>query len=419
MTNMKTTIISISTLMMSFFTYSQTDECHCNDLFDKDLKNQFASFSSQNSKEILYKYFSSDQTTRQAMKNNRSYEGSVGLVIEAIPIDIGFGGSSSSSNDRFYSMYKQSIENKYISDEVLQSLYSTALPDKSFSSYEQCLNLCKEVYNKYGITLRNISSQEDLVVLELKFKSAPSGGKITIKDATYSNGTVIGGKKFEKGVEIIDGQVIYEHIKLRPDENITVSISFNVGSLPASLSLQSRSKVRKSSDAPLGAIVASILNYNDFLKLNGLEYESDINKMIWAPCDGRSIGTIEGTYGAYSGGKTPDLRGLFLRSVNDMGAYTATVPTPMQSNLNPENKQAGQVQLDAFQGHKHINSSKIGENRSDNPQSPNGPNKQRGNVTGTNLTETDGNYDAGDGIPRISIETRPKNISVYYYIKIR
>ncbi|QHC84714.1 hypothetical protein AS589_07900 [Empedobacter brevis] len=393
---------------------AQTDDCRCNELFDKDLKNQFTSFSSQNSKELLYKYFSSDQTTRQAMKNDASLEGSVGLVIKAIPINIGFGSSSSSSSDRFYSMYKQSIENKYISDEVLQSLYTTALPDKSFTAYEQCLIFCGA--NKNGIILRNISTQDDLIVLELKFKSIPSGGKISIKDAIYSNGTVIGGKKFETDAEILDGQVLYEHIKLRPEDNITVTIAFNEGVPPASFSLQSKNKVRKSSDAPLGTIVASLLNYNDFLKLNGLEYDSDINKVIWVPCDGRNIGTAEGTYGAYSGGKAPDLRGLFLRSVNDMGAYNATVPTPIQDNLNPEKKQAGQTQMDAFQGHKHIDSNKIAENYG--KESPNTP-KQRHNVTGAQLAETAGNIDAGYGNPRLSIETRPKNISVYYYIKIR
>lgn len=413
---MKKVITSIFIVFVSTIVMAQTDECRCNELFDKDLKNQFTSFSSQNSKEILYKYFSSDQTTRQAMKNDASLEGSVGLVIKAVPIDIGFGNSSSSSSDRFYSMYKQSIENKYISDEILQSLYSAALPDKSFTAYENCLKFCDGIYNNAGVILRNISTQDDLIVLELKFKSTPSGGKISIKDAIYSNGTVIGGKKFEKDVEIVDGQVLYEHIKIRPEDNVTVTIAFNGGVSPASLSLQSKNKVRKSSDEPLGTIVASLLNYNDFLNLNGLEYESDINKVIWVPCDGRNIGTAEGTYGAYNGGKAPDLRGLFLRSVNDMGAYNATVPTPLQSNLNPENKKAGQTQMDAFQGHKHIGSNKIaeyyGKESSNNPH-------QRYNVTGTQLAETAGTYEAGYEKPRISTETRPKNISVYYYIKIR
>ena len=411
---MTKTILGLFALLIVSIAIGQTGDCNCNNLFDKDLKNEYSSFSSQKAKEILYKYFTSDQVTRQAMKNDASMEASIGLVIEAIPIDIGLSGSSSSSKSKFSSMYKQSIENKYISDELLQSIYFASIPNKAFTSYDNCLNLCKEVYNQSGITLRNISTQDDLIVLELRFKSTPSGGKISIKDAIYSTGTVIGGKKFDLGTEIIDGQVLYEHIKLRPDENITVSITFNEGVNPASLSLVARNKKKSSSDAPLGTIVASLLNYNDFLKLNGLEYESDINKIFWAPCDGRNIGTAKGTYGAYSGGKAPDLRGLFLRSVNDMGAYTATVPTPIQNNLNPENKKAGQLQLDAFQGHKHFSEATLV--KSGSKDLPNQPDQRRNQKGASNSA---GIHDAGYGNPRISTETRPKNISVYYYIKIR
>lgn len=404
---MKKVITSILVAFVTNLGIAQTDECRCNELFDKDLKSQFTSFSSQNSKEILYKYFSSDQSTRQAMKDDSSLEASVGLVIKAIPINIGFGSSSSSSSSKFYSMYRESIENKYISDEILQSLYSTAIPDKAFTSYEKCLDLCKNIYYSGGITLRNVSTQDDLIVLELKFKSTPSGGKISIRDATYSNGTVAGGKKFEKGIEILDGQVLYEHIKLNSEDNITVTIAFNEGVNPASLSLQAKSKIRKSSDAPLGTMIASLLNYNDFLKLNGLVYESDINKVIWVPCDGRDIGTAINTYGAYAGGKAPDLRGLFLRSVNDMGLYNATVPPPIISNLNPENKLSGQIQMDEIKSHSH-------------KQTYTGGNHDRGRWTTSGvhgkLDEHVGNTDTSTTGGQ---ETRPKNISVYYYIKIR
>jgi hypothetical protein len=93
------------------FCFSQTSECSCNDLFDKDLKGEYGSFSSQKSKEVIYKYFASDQTNRQAMKDDNSIEGSAKLVIESIPIDLGFGSSSSSSSNKFYSLFKESTEN--------------------------------------------------------------------------------------------------------------------------------------------------------------------------------------------------------------------------------------------------------------------------------------------------------------------
>ena len=409
---MKRTFLILLTFLLIQNLYSQTDKCDCNDFFKNDLKNEFNSFSSQKAKEILYKYFTSDQTTRQKMKNDSSMEGSLGLVIETIPIDIGFSSSSSSNNSKYQSIYTQAIENKYISDELLQTIYYSALPDRAFTSYERCLDLCKEVYNQSGITLRNISTQNDLIVLEMRFRSTPSGGKISIKDAIYSTGTVIGRKKFKTNSMIVDGQVLYEHIKIKPEENITISITFNEGVNPASLSLESRNKTKKKSDAPLGTIVASLLVYNDFLRLNGLDYESDINKVIWVPCDGRNIGIEEETYGAYSGGKAPDLRGLFLRSVNDMGAYNATVPTPNNSNLNPENKKAGQIQPDAIKNHSHTISYQSSQKHShtDGGSNFHAYSQQHSNGNGNKTTNgTNGGQQ----------ETRPKNISVYYYIKIR
>lgn len=403
-------------LFLTLSANAQVNGCTCNDLFDKDLKTTYSTFNQQNSKQIILKYFKSDQTTRKKMQNDFSLEGSASAVIKKIPIDVGLNIGSSSSKDKYYSMYKETMENNYVSDEVLQSLYLTALPDKSFSSYDKCLTLCGDIFNSAGITLRNISTQDNLVVLEMRFKSSPAGGKITVQDAIYSTGTIVGEKKLEKDVKILDGQVLYEHIKIRNDEDITVSITFKEGGTnPASLSIQNKKK-KKSSDAPLGTIVASLLNYNEFLKLNGLEFESDLNKIIWVPCDGRKIGDKEGTYGAFSGGTSPDLRGLFLRSVNDMGAYNATVPSPNSENLNPDNNKAGKTQKDAFAEHKHDSGARV-----------RGDWTHAGNEYGTaktgngNVWEHHKNhkYQTPYTSPVGENETRPKNISVYYYIKIR
>lgn len=191
---------------------------------------------------------------------------------------------------------------------------------------------------------------------------------------------------------------------MRPDENITTTITFNQGGVgPAKLPLEFRKDKKWNTDTPIGTIVPSLLNYNDFLALNGLDFEGDINKVIWVPCDGRQIGTEEGTYGAFSGGEAPDLRGLFLRAVNDMGAYNPTVPTPKSENLNPENKKSGQIQQDLFESHDHG----ITTYNDKYPRSGGSVYDMWRNDKATRTTKEGGS------------ETRPKNISVYYYIKIR
>ena len=393
----------ISLLVFAVFfqtSFSQTTDCSCNELFDKDLRTKYASYNAQNSKLIILKYFKSNQVERQEMKNDASIEGSVSTIIKQLPIDFGFSGSTSRSSNKYFNLYKEVIENNYVSDENLQSLSISIIPDSAFDSYNKCLILCGATKN--GITLRNVSTQQNLVVLELRFNSIPAGGKIKIKDAIYSSGTIIGDKKFEKETEIIDGQTLYEHIKLRPDEDFTVSVSFIPGVAPASLSI-SKSKIKKSTDTPIGTIVSSMLNYQQFLEVNGLKFEGDINKTIWVPCDGRDIGSNDGTYGAYSGGKAPDLRGLFLRAVNDMGAYTATVPTPISANLNPENKKAGQVQQDANKSHTHGITTYAGKEA-----------RSGGSIVNVWLNDRPTRTQ-----PDGAAESRPKNVSVYYYIKIR
>lgn len=246
-----------------------------------------------------------------------------------------------------------------------------------------------------------------MIVLELRYTSNPSGGKVTIGNAIYSNGNVIGTKQFSNGRVIKDRQVIYEHIKLSSNEGITATISFpESGVGDAIYSVKSNSVIRKSTDTPIGTIVSSVLNYNQFLELNSLKFQGDINKTIWVPCDGRNIGTKLGTYGAYSGGTVPDLRGLFIRGANNMGNMDATVPNAINENLNPDNTAVGKVQMDDFKKHNHKLVNTVGPNRAtNNVQSGGGWSFWKGNTRTT--TDTGG------------IETRPKSMTLYYYIKIK
>jgi hypothetical protein len=134
----------------------------------------------------------------------------------------------------------------------------------------------------------------------------------------------------------------------------------------------------------------------------------------WVLLDGRDLSNSTELFRLLTNGNStnilrdgrflPDARGKFIRSSNFGGGNDPDV-----------NRVVGSVQLDAFQGHKHIGDNKIAQNWSE--QSPNNPH-QRWNVTGNNLVETAGTFDAGYGVPRLSTETRPINLSFYTYIKI-
>jgi hypothetical protein len=104
--------------------------------------------------------------------------------------------------------------------------------------------------------------------------------------------------------------------------------------------------------------------------------------------------------------KLPDARGNFLRSMNING----------QGNDPNKERKVGSYQADAFQGHKHVNSNSIAQLIS-KKQTNNTP-RQRFTVTGTAAQNTAGSLNSGHGTPRISNETRVKNIAVYCYVKV-
>jgi hypothetical protein len=123
----------------------------------------------------------------------------------------------------------------------------------------------------------------------------------------------------------------------------------------------------------------------------------------------RLYAAIRETGGAGNGLTTfniPDLRGLFLRGV-DAGA-----------GRDPEARAVGSSQPDAFQGHYHLVSepAQTGGTPRIGTAAFNGS-------PGTHIEVPQGTAyriisDGVNGVPRISSETRPKNVSVHYLIKL-
>lgn len=106
---------------------------------------------------------------------------------------------------------------------------------------------------------------------------------------------------------------------------------------------------------------------------------------------------------------------MFIRGLNIFDPYQP-VPIVTKEKGDPDTRVVGGYQSDSFQGHKHLDKDNIGV-LIFQKQAPNDP-RQRFTVEGTAAINTEGKIPAGYGDPRISTETRPKNISVYYYIKI-
>ncbi len=109
----------------------------------------------------------------------------------------------------------------------------------------------------------------------------------------------------------------------------------------------------------------------------------------WAPADGTN--------------GTPDLRGRFIRGRDDVGTGAA-------GNDPSGSRAVGDVQADAFQGHRHNHQGPLAYSELESGG---------GNVAriATTLTTTDPVTDGTNGAPRTANETRPKNVALTYCMR--
>lgn len=175
---------------------------------------------------------------------------------------------------------------------------------------------------------------------------------------------------------------------------------------------------------PIGTVIASVLSYEMFLdyfedgktsdKFNPITYK-------WAPADGREVTNSNyakmllnkpaGYQNIISGGvvRVPDYRGIFLRGVtvdqlvNEYQGDTTKMPNNAFVTGNESNKHTHPASTNG-QFQSGPNTFDDGDRR--------GVNGAAGVSVGENIQSHTHPITGGDG------ETRPKNRSVYYYIKI-
>lgn len=146
---------------------------------------------------------------------------------------------------------------------------------------------------------------------------------------------------------------------------------------------------------PLGTIVASVLDWGQF--------QSSVEDAThWIPADGRDVPS-DSKYGkAFPGQNAPDLRGMFIRGLN---AFESGKDRK-DGKQDPDSRVVGNYQEDRFEEHAHTWLA--------NPAAPFGGPSDRAVNGGSGAA--DFRYDtsvAGKGK-----ETRPKNVAVFYYMRV-
>ncbi|WP_312991394.1 hypothetical protein [Chryseobacterium flavum] len=413
---MKKKLIIILITFLSYSIYSQQVQ-DCNVALRNDLKrivndNEYSSF-----RDWLYEYYQKDEKEQSFMKkkNSSNFSSSISAIIKSIPISGSVQNTRGSDKNlqAFKSVEEFYLKNRYLTDEKINELFVSELSENQLIAYTTCLNAIKNAIG-LGFSYTIGGNPLDEFYIQVKYNSMASGDKITLKgNASYLNLIPIGSITFKDKSTITDKQTRTQYFK-RINATKEAVFSFDIvnsqnGIEPIVLPAQPIDI--SSSGSPIGTIIASILSYDSFLTANNIDKRasSDMQKAIWVPCDGRDV--TSSTYGKYSGGKVPDLRGVFLRGVNDFSVLFPSTKTVSVSQKNPEEKLAGEFQSDSVGKHSH---GWTGLSGSGNPKES--EDRVSGDPSGrTNAypVEPVKNYTENPGL-----ETRPKNISVYYYIKI-
>jgi len=228
-------------------------------------------------------------------------------------------------------------------------------------------------------------------------------------------------------ITIILTVVLLLNINSQQNNGITIPHVFNKGvALNANELNENFLVLKKTIDAlqiqlkekmefiPIGTVIASLIAPD-------IDGNYMTGSMVWAFADG----TLPNDATTYTR-KFPDLRGMFLRGVNygRIDDYS----DPGQRTNDGDVNFAGSFEKNTFQGHSHacglagvgpmagrysnIDTGIIYSGRYEGSSDPAAP-TSLGTKTSPPVT------DGVDGTPNFSKETRPSNVAIYWYIKVK
>jgi len=156
----------------------------------------------------------------------------------------------------------------------------------------------------------------------------------------------------------------------------------------------------------IGSVEISLLSPEQFVLQVGDPEIFDPVVSKWAPADGRDV-TGSAFSAVTSDFAVPDMRGMFLRGLNSGRSDGLEDP-------DGRSRSAGDSQIDVFQGHSHRY--EIGLPGADYLGGPFAGVFGTDQLTSFRIQEpaTMSQF----GTVRFGLETRPRNVSVYHYIKI-
>ncbi len=157
---------------------------------------------------------------------------------------------------------------------------------------------------------------------------------------------------------------------------------------------------------PIGTIITSLLEPSKFAKQAGDPATFDQEFSKWVPADGLNVITLSKYGKAFSRQTTPDLRGAFLRGLNQ---FDPSKPPRSDEFADPDgDREPGSPQKDEFGSHDHA-----GTYRVFYPKGGGASADHKNLMAYGGVADYDFTLAANGGA-----ESRPKNVAVYYYIRV-
>lgn len=391
---MKSLKVKLTCLLVLATIYSYSQNC------DKLIQGGLYSFTnmvkSGSFSKDLRTYYLSEQF-KSDLKNGK-WGGSLTIPIEGIPFSIG----ADFSEDQFSEFKSKilSVTELNISQNFYQTSFSTIPNTNLYDAYVKCVQIEKDLSKTGFIQGENVET-EDIVVFTIYYRpQAPGDPMPVVKDFTIQPEGSIQSGGFKIG-ETLNSFSLLVTAKRNLEKDLILTLVTDRGTFISKSAAEG--SFSSSKELPIGTIVSSMLDFTQFSFTTKNNEKSPGNlwtsiKSKWAPCDGRLVANSK--YSILSSAiKAPDLRGVFLRGLNQFDGDEKTIPDPKL--INPEKKLVGEYQSDTLQSHNHsytasLSSTKI---RGDGGYAPENPS-----------AGTTGNFGGA--------ETRPKNVSIFYYIKI-
>lgn len=396
---MKTSLaLSVLVYFISAFSFGQNNQCDCSAALDASLKDKYSEIQMQDLRIELYEYYQYLQNKEQ--NGSSSFKlSSAGEAFTSYGI---FGGTFDAQNrtkyNKMLNLEKTIQKEQSISEEVFKQIVTDVFSDNQLNAYQSCLDACK---SQSGVFYQLTGDLDDVFGVTINFRNNVGKDSVTIKNISMINCDPVGGLVLKRQESILNNRSITQYFRvIDEDKPSQIALDFyDLSFPPIDLGVGYRSS---HSNAPIGTIVSSVLDYNSFIELNKFKVTNKMSEAIWVPCDGRNVKSSK--YGEFVG-NVPDLRGVFLRGVNEYGVDFPGVSVVNSIQSNPDDTQAGVFQSDSFKAHSH-NLGDAGKADWDGKAKSNKQRVQNNGGSGIVTSATGGS------------ETRPKNISVYYYIKI-